>query len=55
MDDFQTYIAELSLKEAIKALQGPTGLARALNDITPQAVSQWRSENANARAAERIR
>ncbi len=33
---------ELALIEAISAFNGPTGLARALNDITPQAISQWR-------------
>ena len=42
MDDFQAYIAELALKEALTARNGPSGLAGALNDITPQAVSQWR-------------
>lgn len=36
------YTPKRALREAIRAANGPTGLARALNGITPQAVSQWR-------------
>ena len=42
MDDLQADTPEQALIEAVKALDGPSGLARALNDITPQAVSQWK-------------
>jgi hypothetical protein len=42
MDEIQTDTPEQAMTEAITALDGPTGLARALNDITPQAVSQWK-------------
>ena len=32
---------QMALGDALKAVDGPTGLAKLLADITPQAISQW--------------
>jgi DNA-binding transcriptional regulator YdaS (Cro superfamily) len=42
MSGIQDETPALALADAIRAANGLTGLARALEKITPQAICQWR-------------